>query len=879
MRVVVVHNRYRSTQPSGENRVVEADIASLRAEGVEVFPYLRDSDEIETFSGIGKVAVSVRPLASPADSLAFRRLLRTVQPHVVHLHNPYPLISPWLVRTAKAERVAVVQTVHNYRHTCASGILFRDGHECTECVGSRLNWPAIKHGCYRDSRLQSVPMAASLALHRSTWELVDRFLPVGEHVADHLRAFGIADHKIVVRRNVMSEPPSPSPPGEGVLYVGRLAEEKGIRLLLDAWGRTEARTRTTLTIAGDGELRSLVEDAAKVDQTIVYLGLVDALAVSDLYQRAAIVAVPSVWPEPDPLAAVAALANGRAVVAIRVGAMARCIDDSCGRLAEPSPFGFARAIDEALETPSEVERLGRGARARYERDRGQGQRSLVSHYEELSSLPRGTLVVVGPDGSGKSTIADRLELSAQVNGVDVSRAHFRPRVMLAGRHGAESDATAPHEQEVRALLPAIARTFVTWCDFVAGWSGPWHRGARKGFVVMERPWFDQAVDGRRYRIPDRAQWTVRLLGMVLPKADMGLELVGDPHTIHERKPEIGADEVRRQQTEWRRFRTRSASDWIVIDAVDSTVEDAIRQFDASLDHREAIKTEWMAPWGYPGRLALRTTRIPAPRGSLSVYPPQRASAILRNRLAALVAQAGVGRRAAAPDAPIEAIRAAVGQPWGAATVMRSSKIGRSIIGLEVGSGLAVVIKCGALDDAGLRNEAQILRELDGGFDQFLAPTLVFEGEVDGFFVLAMKPVVGRRRRTRTRLIDAAAIATALCNGGGDRAPLVHGDLTDWNISSGDAHLTVLDWENARHERRPLWDLAHFVVQRAALVGGDSVEDVVRILTARDSIGARHLLDVGEDASSARTHLTSYLDTVSASGLADAFRDRIRLKLV
>lgn len=344
MRVVVVHNRYRSAQPSGENRVVESDIAALEAEGVEVFPYIRDSDEIDGFTVIGKAGVAVRPLASPVDSIAFRRLLREVQPHIVHLHNPYPLISPWIVRTAKAMRVPVVQTVHNYRHVCANGLYFRDGHECTDCVGKSFPWPAIKHGCYRDSKLQSIPMATSLWAHRSTWLMVDRFLPVGEHVADHLRAFGIPDHKIIVRPNVVADPGEPKPLGHGALFVGRLSEEKGIRLLLDAWKLSGVGAEHTLTIAGDGDLRPLVEAAAAADSSIKYLGLVPGADVSALYDAAALVVVPSLSQETDGLAAVVGMAAGRALLASDNTAMQRHLATGAGWLVRPVPRQFSVAL-------------------------------------------------------------------------------------------------------------------------------------------------------------------------------------------------------------------------------------------------------------------------------------------------------------------------------------------------------------------------------------------------------------------------------------------------------------------------------------------------------------------------------------------------------
>jgi glycosyltransferase involved in cell wall biosynthesis len=363
-----VHNRYRSAQPSGENRVVEADIAALKSEGVEVFPYIRDSDEIEQFSAIRKAALAVRPLASPSDSIAFRRLLRTNRPHVVHLHNPYPLISPWIVRTAKAMDVPVVQTVHNYRHVCVNGIYFRDGHECTDCVGKRFPWPAVKNGCYRDSTLQSIPMAAALWAHRGTWQLVDRFLPVGEHVADHLRTFGIPVDRIVVRPNVVADPGEPKALGHGALYIGRLSEEKGIRLLLDAWRLSGMGAEHSLTIAGDGELRPLVDSAATADTSIRFLGLVPGDQVAALYHDAALVVVPSISQETDGLAAVVGMAAGRPILASDNTAMRRNVGPAAGWLVEPRSDRLAESLGVLADRPRLIE-TGRGARNQYLADR------------------------------------------------------------------------------------------------------------------------------------------------------------------------------------------------------------------------------------------------------------------------------------------------------------------------------------------------------------------------------------------------------------------------------------------------------------------------------------------------------------------------------
>src|SRR5262245_44542080 len=132
MKVVVAHNRYASARPSGENNVVDAEIAQLRAAGVAVVPFLRNSDDIATLPPAQKALLPLSPIRNGPAQRALGDLLDRERPDVLHLHNPYPLLSPWVVRTAHRHGVPVIQTVHNYRQVCAPGLYFRDGHICTE---------------------------------------------------------------------------------------------------------------------------------------------------------------------------------------------------------------------------------------------------------------------------------------------------------------------------------------------------------------------------------------------------------------------------------------------------------------------------------------------------------------------------------------------------------------------------------------------------------------------------------------------------------------------------------------------------------------------------------------------------------------------------
>jgi phage host-nuclease inhibitor protein Gam len=89
MRVLLVHNRYRSAFPSGENRSVDQLTDMLRNAGVEVETYIRTSDEIEHFGLVKRAQLAVRPIYSLEDTKALKAQIRSFGPDVVQLHNPY----------------------------------------------------------------------------------------------------------------------------------------------------------------------------------------------------------------------------------------------------------------------------------------------------------------------------------------------------------------------------------------------------------------------------------------------------------------------------------------------------------------------------------------------------------------------------------------------------------------------------------------------------------------------------------------------------------------------------------------------------------------------------------------------------------------------
>ncbi len=388
MHVLVVHNRYNSAQPSGENNVVDQEVALLRGAGHRVGVFERRSDDIAGRSLPGKVAVPLLVPWNPAVRRELAARLRAERPDVVHVHNVFPLLSPSVLAACADAGVPAVATLHNYTQVCPPGTLQREGRSCTECVGAATPLPAVRHGCYRNSRLATVPLAVGLSVNRRRWwSGVERFFCISAAQRDVLVAAGMPAERLAVKHNFVPDPDARrSGTGEHVLYLGRLAEAKGVRLLMAAWDEVAAGggVGVPLVIAGTGPLEGEVTAWAAGRDDVRYVGLYGPEQCRRAVARSVAVVAPSTWLEAFGLVVVEAMAAGVPTVAAGHGAFVELVEDGVtGLLHRPGETAsLAACLRRITAEPDRNRRMGLAARRRYEQgfSPAVGLESLVEGY-------------------------------------------------------------------------------------------------------------------------------------------------------------------------------------------------------------------------------------------------------------------------------------------------------------------------------------------------------------------------------------------------------------------------------------------------------------------------------------------------------------------
>jgi glycosyltransferase involved in cell wall biosynthesis len=334
MRILLLHNKYKYA--GGEDKVFEAEGDLLSSHNHQVERLVFDNSLIQT--GLDKMLSGIMGVYNFKSANAVDKKIREFKPDILHVHNFFPLASPSIFYVAKRHKVPVVMTLHNYRLICPSALLYHNDRIYEKSLHSIFPIDAVIKGVYRNSILQTAGLAVMTTIHNliGTWRnKIDKFIT--------LTAF--AKSKFLESRvnaspdQFMLKPNYIDDPGDGMetredffLYVGRLSEEKGIRVLLNAFKNPELK----LVIIGNGPMLPEVESVVKERNNIQYLGFQPKDVIMDNLKRAKSLVFPSTCYEGFPLTILEALATGTPVIASRIGGIGEIVKDKFnGLLFEP----------------------------------------------------------------------------------------------------------------------------------------------------------------------------------------------------------------------------------------------------------------------------------------------------------------------------------------------------------------------------------------------------------------------------------------------------------------------------------------------------------------------------------------------------------------
>lgn len=361
MKVLFIHNHYRTSAPSGEDAVAENERNLLEENGVVVIPYERFNDDVDDSSFLKKVRLGLGYAWSHRTYSEVSKLIRQTRPEIAHIHSIHPQISPSVYAACQDNGVPVVHTLHNYRCICPGALLLRDGLPCEECVG-KLPFAALRYRCFRGSLAATGSVFWMITCNRLRGTFnkqVNRFIALTEFAASRLVAGGLPADRIEIKPNFLPVVPAVHNIRQNyAVYVGRLTEEKGVNTLLAAWSSVIG---IPLKVIGDGKLHAELEcKARKLALDVEFMGTRSKEEVLRIVSSAFLQVVPSECYEGFPMVVLEAYACATPVVASRIGSLAEVVHDGATGLhfEAGNPADLARKVNDLVANRDLASRLG-----------------------------------------------------------------------------------------------------------------------------------------------------------------------------------------------------------------------------------------------------------------------------------------------------------------------------------------------------------------------------------------------------------------------------------------------------------------------------------------------------------------------------------------
>lgn len=399
MKLLQIYNQYRSLF-NGEETVVFRTAELVEQHGHTARLLMRSSRTIGNGWG-GRFHAFFSGIYNMRAAAEVTRVLREYQPDIVHAHNLYPLFSPSVLAACRRVGTPVVLSLHNQNLTCPRSDHLYRGKICEKCFGGR-EYHCVLQNC-RENIFESIGYATRAAVARKL-RLFERnvtvFIALTQFARRRLIQVGLPADRICVLPNMAPDSGPPVVPADGkyVAFAGRLSQEKGLDVLLDAAARIPD---VPIRIAGSGPLMDEVR--RRQPPNIELLGQLNREEMAAFYRQARLLVLPSTTYEMSPLVIAEAMSHGLPVVASRLGGIPELVDhERTGLLFAPgNSEELAARLAELWRAPLRCELYGANGYAKAREQYGEQAyyANLVGIYRQAMTLagrPAHTLPVTEP---------------------------------------------------------------------------------------------------------------------------------------------------------------------------------------------------------------------------------------------------------------------------------------------------------------------------------------------------------------------------------------------------------------------------------------------------------------------------------------------------
>lgn len=385
MKILLIHYRYSII--GGPERYLFNVKMALEDKGHEVIPFSiaypnNEKDKYDKYFvhpiqnqfylhkispfSLSSLKVAKNMLYNKTAAKSLDLLVKKIQPDIAYVLLYRGKLSHSIFDALYRNNIPTIMRISSFSYFCGKATFFRDGKVCEECITKPKS--IIKHRCIHNSLLYSTlsylinkkerksntaskvkEVICPSTFTASFFQKDPQFKNVKiTHLPTFfdLQNFTLSGKKIAKRFN-----------GKIILYVGRISEEKGVDVLIDALAKLKSNSinfKAIITGFGDNEFSNNILskiDDFQLNKNIECKGFITKSEVYELIDNSFVSIVPSIWYENMPNSLIESQAYGLPVIASNIGSLKELIKLKYnGWLFVPSnPIDLADKIDIATK--------------------------------------------------------------------------------------------------------------------------------------------------------------------------------------------------------------------------------------------------------------------------------------------------------------------------------------------------------------------------------------------------------------------------------------------------------------------------------------------------------------------------------------------------